>query len=174
MLAPILNSLKFEPLIFVAQIVLFLALWAFLSTTFWKPHLSNLNARDRRVTDAHTQQQQLQLDMEDLRNDYMTRIGQIEAEARLKISSAVKEAQEERERIVKETRAHSETTMAQGIANFEREKVEAMSSLQSQMIQIASEAAGKALGNSADSTMLRNSIEKRVLSGIAAGNPANN
>ncbi len=170
----ILKSLGFDVLVFVMQMVLFLALWSILTPFFWKPHLANLAARDQRVTDAHAQQQKLQRDMEDLRNEYMGRIGQIEAEARLKISAAVKEAQEERERIVKETRAQTEAAMARGITDFEREKTEAMTSLREQMIQIASDAASKALGNAAPAAALRTSIEKRVLSGLAQSGPAKN
>ena len=57
----------------------------------------------------------------------------------------------------------TEALLKQGVAAMEREKVEALISLQSRMIGIASSAADKALGSFGDQAALRQSIETRIM-----------
>ncbi len=168
-MADIVKSLSFNVNIFFAQIVLFLALWFFLGNLFFKPILGRLKQRDKDIADTYQTVQQMQHEMETLRADYLTRIADVEAEARGRIQTAIKEAQGERERILAEARAQSEQTLHQGVADMEREKVEALVSLRERMVTMALTALQKTLGSAADATVLRNSIESSI-----AGDPARN
>lgn len=165
----IVKSLGFNVTIFFFQIILFLALWFLLGNLFFKPILGRLKQRDKDIADTYRTVQQMQHEMETLRADYLVRIAEVEAEARGRIQTAIKEAQTERERILAEARVLSEQTLHQGVADMEREKGEAMVSLRERMVTMALTALQKTLGVAADPTALRASIESSI-----AANPARN
>jgi F-type H+-transporting ATPase subunit b len=165
----IIKSLGFNVTIFFAQVVLFLLLWFFLGNIFFKPILGRLKQRDKDIADTYHTVQEMQHEMESLRSDYLVRIAEVEAEARGRIQTAIKEAQTERERILAEARVQSEQTLHQGILDMEREKSEALVSLRGSMVNMAVTALQKTLGAAADPTVLRASIESSI-----AANPARN
>ena len=165
----IIKSLGFNVTIFLCQIVLFLLLWFFLGNNFFKPILGRLKQRDKDIADTYHTVQEMQHEMEALRAEYITRIAAVEAQARGQIQTAIKEAQSERERILAEARVQSEQTLQQGIADMEREKVEALVSLRGSMVTMAVTALQKTLGAAADPMVLRASIESSI-----AANPARN
>ncbi len=161
-MAEILKSLGFDFQIFIAQMVLFIVLWNIMSALFWKPYLSHILGRDKGIKDAYHQVEATRAEMERLRTDYQARIGDIEAEARGRIQTAIKEAQTERERIIAESRATSEALIKQGIAEMEGEKSQAMQDMRERIVGMALGAAGKALGNAGNSASLRTAIEQRI------------
>jgi len=165
----IIKSLGFNATIFLLQVVLFLLLWFFLGNNFFKPIMARLKQRDKDIADTYHTVQEMQHEMETLRAEYITRIAAVEAEARGQIQTAIKEAQSERERILAEARTQSEQTLQQGIADMEREKVEALVSLRGSMVTMAMTALQKTLGAAADPAVLRASIESSI-----AANPARN
>ena len=114
-MAEIARSLGFNVTIFFAQVVLFLALWFFMGNFFFKPILGRIKQRDKDIADTYHTVQEMQHEMEALRADYIARIAAVEAEARGRIQTAIKEAQSERERILAEARVQSEQTLQQGI-----------------------------------------------------------
>ena len=156
----VIHSLAFDWRVFLIQIVMLIALVFILNAILWKPYLTLFAARQQTIADAHTTRDRLQNDMEALRADYLARITQVENEARARISTAVKEAQTERERIVRETREQTEAAIQKGVADMEREKAESLIALRGTMIGLATDAAGKALGSSADPTALRRAVEQ--------------
>ena len=158
----ILKSLGFDFQIFIAQMILFIGLWIVMSKLFWNPYLAHILGRDKGIKDAYHQVEATRAEMEHLRSDYQTRIGDIEAEARGRIQVAIKEAQTERERIITESRTTSEALIKQGIAEMEGEKSQAMRDMQGRIVGMALGAAGKALGTAANSATLRTAIEQRI------------
>ena len=165
----ILKSLSFNVQIFVAQIVMFIALWIVLSHLFWNPMLKHLRERGQRIDDAHQSVEAMRHEMETLRADYQTRIAQVEAEARSHIQAAVKEAQTERERLLSEARAQTDATLRQNTADGEREKTEALTMLQGRMTDMALAAVGKALGPTSDPTTLRRFLEEQIVKSAKRG-----
>ena len=159
----ILNALHFDVWAFIFQVVLFITLLLVMNALFWKPILAHLALRDKEKADAYRKVETTEQEMEALRADYLTRITQIEAEARSHIQVAIKEAQSERERIMTEARMQTDALLKQGIAAMESEKIEALISLQPRMVGIASSAADKALGSAGDQTTLRQAIETRIM-----------
>jgi F-type H+-transporting ATPase subunit b len=166
----ILNSLNFDPQIFVIQIVLFIALWITMNHLFWKPMLKHLAGRDQSIKDAYKSVEDTRHEMERLRTDYQARIAQIEADARSRIQAAIREAQTERERLLAEARAQADAAIKQGAADMEREKNEALAALRDRMTQMALAAVGKALGSAAEPTTLRQSIETHIAASVPARN----
>jgi F-type H+-transporting ATPase subunit b len=161
-MSEITTSLGFKLDIFIAQIVLFLALWFAMSTLFWKPVLAHMAGRDRDIDERYRQRENLQHEMEALRADYLARIAVVEAEARTHIQNAIKEAQAERERLLAAARTHAEETLKQGIADMEREKSEALRTLQDRMTGIAVGVADAALASTTDQAALQRAIEVGV------------
>lgn len=168
----ILSSLGFNVQVFFMQIVLFIVLLVAMNILFWKPFLAHLKGREQHIKDAYHAVENTRHEMEGLRTDYQVRLGQIEAEARGRIQTAIKEAQTERERLIAEARAQSDATLRQGIADMERDKNDALESLRGQMIALAQTAVGKALGPTADPAALRATLEKSLTQNGA--NPARN
>jgi F-type H+-transporting ATPase subunit b len=150
------------------NIIIFIVLLVVMNRVYWKPMLAHLKSRDKEITDAYSQRDRLQHEMEELRADYLARLAVIEAEARSHIQAAVKEAQTERERILAEARASSDTALKTGIANLEREMAQAIQSLHGSMVGLAADAAGKALGGSVDAALLRSTVEQRLQMGSRA------
>ncbi|HZP80431.1 MAG TPA: ATP synthase F0 subunit B [Chthonomonadaceae bacterium] len=169
MLKPIIDSLAFNPTIFLANIVMFVILWNVMSVLFWKPILAHLAAREQSITGSYATVAETQREMEALRADYLARIAQVEAEARARIQAAIKEAQTERERLMAEARAQSDAAIREGVAAMEREKTEALQQLRDHMVGLAVVAAGKALGPAADPASLRRSIEESLHRSASGG-----
>jgi F-type H+-transporting ATPase subunit b len=167
-MADIEKSLAFSPTLCLINLGILILLLAVMNQVYWKPVLAHLKSRDKEITDAYSQRDRLQHEMEALRADYLARLAVIEAEARSHIQAAVKEAQTERERMLAEARASSDMALKTGIANLEREMAEALQSLQGNMVGLAADAAGKALGGSVDATLLRSTVEERMQLGSTA------
>ena len=162
-MASIAKSLAFDPIMFFVQLGLIVALMLIMNAIFWKPVLAHLKTRDKEITDAYSQRDRLQHEMEQLRTDYLARLTQIEADARAHIQSSVKEAQNERERILAQAREESDEALRTGIANLERETGDALQSLRANMVGLASDAASKALGSAVDPTLVRSTVELRLV-----------
>ena len=158
----ITEALRFDPKIFLLQLVLFLALLVVMNALFWKPIMAHLAGRDRENADAYRRVDETEREMERLRTDYQVRITQIEAEARSHIQAAIKAAQAERERILTEARVQTETSLKQGIAEMQREKIQAFQDLRPRLVGIASSAANSALGSGGNEATLRQAIETRI------------
>jgi F-type H+-transporting ATPase subunit b len=156
------ESLRFDVFFFFCQMGLFLVLLVILNQIFWKPMLAHLRLRDQGIKDAYKTVEDSRHEMETLRADYQARIIKIEADARAHIQQAIKEAQAERERIISEARALSDATIKQGAEDMEREKTDALANMSERMTAMALAAVGKALGQGADSTALRASIQNSI------------
>ncbi len=158
----ITEALRFDPKIFLLQLVLFLGLLLAMNAVFWKPMMAHLAGRDRENADAHRRVDETEREMERLRADYQVRITQIEAEARSHIQGAIKAAQTERERILTDARAQTDAILKQGVADMQREKLQAFQDLRPRLVGIASNAANSALGSTGDTAALRQTIETRI------------
>ncbi len=121
-----------------------------------------VDARDRKIAEAHTTVEETRREMEGLRADYQTRIARVEADARARIQAAIREAQAERERVLAEARARSETALREGVAVMDREKNEALTSLRDQIVDVAAGVVAKAMGLGIDAPTLRSIIASKI------------
>ncbi len=174
-MAEIQRSLGFNAAVFLYQIGLFLLLWFVMGRLFWKPTLAHLDSRKQYIADAYKKVTDTQHEMETLRTDYLARVAGIEADARARISAAIKEAQTERERLLAETRTQSDAAIKQGTEDMEREKNDALVQLRGRMVGMAVTAVGKALGPTANAAQVEKTIEEQIARGAVGGlNPARN
>jgi F-type H+-transporting ATPase subunit b len=161
-LKSVAEGLKFDPVVYGLQLVLFIVLLLVMNALYWKPVLAHLKRRDKEITDAYLQRDRLQHEMEQLRADYLARLAEVEADARSRIQAAVKDAQTERERILAEARATAEETLRAGVANLEKETADALQSLRGNMVGLASDATSTALGNAVDAASVKSKVEERI------------
>lgn len=162
----IAKSLKFDPMIFGFEVLLFILLLVVMNQIYWKPMLAHLGKRDKTIKDAYDTVDAVRHEMEQLRADYQSRITRIENEARIHIQQAIKEAQSERERIVTEAKRTADEAIRHTAAELEGEKVASLESLSPRMAEMAFAAVRKALGSDVDASAVRAAIER----GIAAKN----
>lgn len=166
-MAGILHSLGFNFQVFIGQIILFILLLIVMNRIYWKPILAHLAGRDQQIVDAYQAVENIQHEMERLRADYLARISEVEAEARGHIQEAIKEAQTERERLLLEARSHADATLKQGVAQMQQEKMDTLASLTAGMIGLAISASQRALGSSADSAAVKQTVESSVAASSA-------
>lgn len=97
--------------------------------------------------------------MEAARSDYMQRLANIEAEARERIQSAVKEAQTLRDQIVTDARSQGEQLVTRATEEIQREKQKALVELRTEVADLAVGAASKILGRSIDAQAHRDLLQ---------------
>ncbi|CCW34348.1 ATP synthase F0 subcomplex B subunit [Chthonomonas calidirosea] len=156
------QAIKFNPVYFGIQILIFLLLLQILTRVFWRPFLKDMEKRTEDIEARYRRREELQQEMERLRAEYQQRIAVVDAEARAHIQEAVKKAQGERERLIKEARTQAEQVLLQGRQSIEREREATLQALKEQMIAMATDVADHALGSLYPKEELRRSIEARV------------
>ena len=87
----LLKSLNIDPVVLLLNGVLFLVLLAILNAIFWKPMMKHLDARKAEISDAYKAVDDTRREMENLRTEYQGRLANIEAEARGRIQSTVRD-----------------------------------------------------------------------------------
>lgn len=148
----LLDSLKIDPWILLINGVMFLILLQVLSAIFWKPMMKHLDRRRDEITHAYEAVENTRREMETLRSDYQTRLAQIEAEARGRIHSTVREAQKQREQMIASARAEAEETVRQGMASIESEQAQAVANMRENLDDVALSALAKALNTTPDAS----------------------
>ena len=164
-----LQSLKFDPVVFLAQIVIFVALVVIMRFVFWEPMLANISKRDRDVDDAYRRRDSLEADMHALRDDYQRRIAGVEAEARTRIQESIKDAQVQREVLLNEARERAEEVLRQGIASIEAERAAVLAGMIDRIAAVAATAAAHALGGATTETSLRRELAPIVAQATGGG-----
>lgn len=159
----------------VINIVGFLLLLWVANRMVFKPIGGVIDERERDISSTYDQIDADRRQMETLRADYEQRLASIEAEAREKIQSAIKDAQAARDQIVSEanTRAREMTTRAE--EEIDREREQAMISMRQQIVDLALSATRKTIGDSLDENRQRRLIDDFIensVSGNGSGNGA--
>lgn len=132
----------------LTQIIGFLLLLILLNRFAFKPVFGIL---DKRRDDIQATYDQLDRDrqaMETTRQEYERRLAGIEAEARERITAAVKEAQALRDNLVGDAQRQAETIIEQGRTESARERQKAFLEMRQQIVGLALSAAGKVVGES--------------------------
>jgi F-type H+-transporting ATPase subunit b len=141
----LLDSLRIDPWVLLINGVMFLILLQVLSAIFWKPMMKHLDSRRDEITHAYQAVENTRREMENLRADYQGRLAQIEAEARGRIQSTVRDAQKQREEMIAQARAQAEETVRLGMESFDQEREQAVANMRDQLDDVALVALGRAL-----------------------------
>lgn len=154
----ILNSLNINLSALLANLIGFGILLWLLNQFLFKPANKMLDdrAQDVRVTYDKLEAEQRQ--MQELKSEYEQRLASIEAEAREKIQSAIKEAQGTRDQLIAEANTRATDIVSRAEAEVVREREQAMLAIREQVVNLALGATEKLIGDGLDEKRQRQLI----------------
>ncbi len=165
----LLDTLNIQPLAIATNLVGFLLLLFVANKLVFKPIGTVLTERQADISATYDKLDADKRQMEALRDDYEKRLAGIEAEAREKIQSAIREAQAARDQIITEATGRSRELVSRAEYEAERERQEAMVTLKKQIVDIALGATAKIIGDGLDETRQRQLIDKFISEGGSVG-----
>lgn len=133
-----------EPGSLLALLIGFLLLLAFIYSVIVPMFRKMLIDRTTRIAEAHAQVELAMADIQQLRNDYASRLQRIETEARELIESALREAEAAQGEIIADARQMASAVRQRTEEEVEREQQRARILLRRQIIEIAMNAAESA------------------------------
>lgn len=158
----LLDQLNINPAAIAVNIVGFLLLLFVLQKMVFRPIGTVLSERERDVNGRYDRLEADQRQMDALKADYEQRLAGIEAEAREKIQSAIKDAQAARDQITAEAAARSREMIQRAEAEVAHEREQAMITFRQQVVDLAMGAATKVIGDSLDETRQRRLIDEFI------------
>jgi F-type H+-transporting ATPase subunit b len=157
-----LHNLGIDPRLVLVQVVGFLIFLAIMKRLVYKPIFGILEERQADIKSTYDQLDADREAMAKTRKEYEDRLAGIEAQAREKIQTAVKEAQELRASIIADAQKQAQAVIDSGRADLDRERVRTFSELRGQIADLAILAAGKALGESIDDARQRKLVDQFI------------
>jgi F-type H+-transporting ATPase subunit b len=145
-----------------AQVTGFVLLWIILARYLFRPILALLNAREEEIKLSYENAETERAKAEEFREEYEKRLAGIEAEARARIQSAVREAEAARDQIVSEARGRSEDILRRGAEELAREREKTLAQIRTEVVDISLAAAGKIIGESMDDQKHRKLVNEFV------------
>jgi F-type H+-transporting ATPase subunit b len=127
----------------IANVVIFLALLFVLGKWAWKPILSQLEAREKKISDTIEQAQRRQEEAQQLLAQYQARLAAAEEQAAALVAESRKEANVAREKILHRAAEEAQNTAKQLRIEIEAAKQEALREAYDSVATLATEIAGK-------------------------------
>lgn len=168
----ILNNLNIDPKLIIVNILGFLILAFAAKKMVFTPIGAVIKERADEINTGYDKLDATQREMETLRADYEARLSAIETEARDRIQTAIKEAQESRDRILAEANTRSREIITRAEQEAEREREQAMITLRQQIVDLALGATHKVIGDNLDTTRQKQLIDDFIAGGLSASGPA--
>jgi F-type H+-transporting ATPase subunit b len=166
------KSLNIDPVAILINMLGFgLLLWVAVGLVF-KPVGRVIDERKGDIDSTYETLDADRRKMEALRDDYQKRLADIEAQARERIQSAIKEAEGARDQILTQATERSRDLVARAEQEAERERQEAMITLKRQIIDLALGATVKVIGDGIDEARQRKLIDDFITSGGESAGPA--
>lgn len=116
----------------------------------WRPVLTLLDDRRRRIEQEFARIEQTKTQLEMLQRDYQARLAQIEQEARIKIQEAVADGRRVSAEIQEQARAQATQVLTQARENVQLEIAKAKVELRERVAKLTLEATEKLLGQKMD------------------------
>lgn len=164
----ILNNLNIQVPWIIANVVGFLILLFVANKLVFAPIGRVIDERSSEINAGYDKLDATQREMETLRADYETRLSAIENEARDRIQTAIKEAQEARDRILNDANARSREIITRAEQEAEREREQAMIMLRQQIVDLALGATHKVIGDNLDTSRQKQLIDDFISGGLAS------
>ncbi|MFH0777179.1 MAG: F0F1 ATP synthase subunit B [Candidatus Eisenbacteria bacterium] len=142
----------------VTQIIGFLIVLWIMKRFAWKPLLRVLDERREKIKAELDEAERRKLDMEKLRLQYEDKLREIDAEARLRLQEAVKNAQRITSEMKEEARANVQEMLGRARDEIERDRAEALVQLRNDVVDLAIKASGKLLRENLDAERHRKTI----------------
>lgn len=153
-----------EPGLFIWSIITFLVLLAFLAKFVWKPLISALERREKRIRDSLDEAKKAREEAERISKEYDRMI----AKARSEVQDIVKQGKATGERLKQEllrkAREESERIRVDAEKQIGVEKQKALSEIREEVVnlslQVASKIIGKNLSRKDNLSLIRDSLDK--------------
>jgi F-type H+-transporting ATPase subunit b len=142
----------------VATIGVFLILFPIIDTFFIKPLQQAINDRNTHLSNTFSEVESLRSEMTTMKSDYEKRLADTEADAREKINSQIKEAQNLRQSLLSEATAKSDGLIKAAQTEIAGEKARAMTEIRVHVSDLALTAAEKVVGKNMDTDLNRKLI----------------
>jgi F-type H+-transporting ATPase subunit b len=137
--------LDIHPLDIVISVINIAILFLLLRLILWKHVIKFLNERAKRVNNEMEQAKKAHLDADALHEQYALKIARIEDESKALLKKSQQKADEEAEKILKETRNRVNDMMADAREHIETEKEQALEEAHFEVAQLATNMAARIL-----------------------------
>jgi F-type H+-transporting ATPase subunit b len=162
----IFNDLNIDPKLILINIIGFGVLYLLANKMVFTPIGKVLDEREGEIAGTYDKLDADQKQMEALKAEYEGRLEQIEAEAREKIQSAIKEAEAARDKIIADANVRAKDLVVKAEAEAEREREQAMITLRQQIVELAMGATHKVVGESLDGAKQKSLIDDFIATSV--------
>lgn len=166
-----LHDLGIDPQILLLQAVGFIILYLLLRRFLFGPIQTILDQRRTEVESALDRSAQELQRADALRGEYETHLARIGDEARERMQKAVREGQEAGEALLAEARTQADGTLDRARAQIDLETRQAMQELRQHVVDLAIQAARKAVHETLDEEQHRRVVD-RAIGDIEAERPS--
>jgi len=163
----VLQNLNVDPKLILVNIIGFVILLVVAKKIVFDPIGKVVTERGSDITDQYGRLESAQREMETLKADYEARLAAVEAEAREKIQSAIKEAQSARDQILLDANLKSHDIVSKAEAEAERAKEQAMTELRMRIVDIAVGTTRRIIGESLSADRQATLVDEYIATGIA-------
>ena len=163
----VLNNLNVDLKLVLVNIIGFVILLVVAKKMVFDPIGKVVTERDSDISGQYDRLESAQREMEALKSDYESRLTAIEAEAREKIQTAIKEAQAARDQILSDANQKSHEIVSKAEAEAERAKEQAMTELRMRIVDIAVGTTRRISGESLSADRQAALVDEYIATGIA-------
>lgn len=133
-----------------AQVTGFVLLWMVLARYLFRPMMALLKTRETEIKATYDLASADRASAEELKAEFESRLAGIEAEARVRLQAAIKEAQTAKDEMLAEARARVDDTLRRGEEELAREREKILAEIREQTVDLSLAAAAKIVGESLD------------------------
>jgi len=137
--------LDFHPEDVIISLINITVLFILLRFILWKPAISFLAEREKRVREKMDDAEKRRLDAEALHSEYDKKIGEVKERGRDLMRESQQKANEESDKILKETRAKASEMISDAESRIAEEKEQALEEAHVEVTRLATEMAVRIL-----------------------------
>lgn len=163
----VLNNLNVDLKLVMVNIIGFVILLVVAKKLVFDPIGKVVTERETDINGQYDRLDSAQREMEALKADYESRLASVEAEAREKIQTAIKEAQAARDQILADANQKSHEIVSKAEAEAERAKERAMTELRMRIVDIAVGTTKRVIGENLSADRQAALVDEYIATGIA-------
>ncbi len=156
----VLEQLGVDPRILATQIAGFLILFFLLWKFGWPRLIQVIQAREQEVRDTYEKVESARSDMEQMRDEYESRLQKVEEEIDQRLRDSVKEAERLRQEIVASARQEADKARQRALDEIDMERKKAVAELRAQAVDLSLLATRKLIQQSVDEGTARRLVDE--------------
>lgn len=146
----------------LAAIGVFLILFPLLDSFYFTPLAESINNRTKALEDTFTEAETLRTDMQQMKADYEKKLNQTEEDARTRIQSEVRKAQDLRTQIQAEANAKADEMLRKAREEIQAERDRVMNDVRVHVANLSLLATERILGENMDNERNRRLVEEFI------------